>query len=56
MMKNVLLHTLPHGTSLIRQHFLDKGVLLVLDDVNVLEQLEALDGENHWFGWGVESS
>lgn len=52
MPKNVLIRDLQHGISLIRQQLSSKRVLLVLDDVDKSDQLEALAGEAHWFGSG----
>ncbi|XP_048325425.2 disease resistance protein RPV1-like isoform X2 [Ziziphus jujuba] len=41
-----------HGIGLIRDHFCSKRVLLILDNVDKLDQLEALAGDSSWFGSG----
>nr|XP_048330767.1 disease resistance protein RPV1-like [Ziziphus jujuba var. spinosa] len=38
------------GINIIRDRLCDKQVLLILDDVDRLDQLEALAGEHAWFG------
>jgi hypothetical protein len=38
------------GISMIQQRLRQKKVLLVLDDVNELEQLQAIAGRHEWFG------
>ncbi|XP_054785944.1 disease resistance protein RPV1-like [Prosopis cineraria] len=40
------------GINLIKNRLCSKGVLIVLDDVDSMEQLESLVGENNWFGLG----
>uniref|UniRef100_A0A0A0LFS4 TIR domain-containing protein n=1 Tax=Cucumis sativus TaxID=3659 RepID=A0A0A0LFS4_CUCSA len=40
------------GINIIRSRLCSKKVLIVLDDVNDLEQLEALVGGRDWFGQG----
>ncbi|KAK9063556.1 hypothetical protein SSX86_017426 [Deinandra increscens subsp. villosa] len=40
------------GKSMIKRRLCNKSVLVVLDDVDDLEQLEALAGSNDWFGEG----
>ncbi|XP_042489552.1 uncharacterized protein LOC122069569 [Macadamia integrifolia] len=40
------------GTKLIEQRLCEENVLLVLDDVDSKEQIDALAGELHWFGQG----
>ncbi|XP_034675157.1 disease resistance protein RPV1-like [Vitis riparia] len=40
------------GISMIKDRLRFKKVLLVLDDVDVLDQLEALAGDRKWFGPG----
>ncbi|XP_039155067.1 TMV resistance protein N-like [Eucalyptus grandis] len=40
------------GSSLIRKKLCHKKVLLVLDDVDHLDQLNALVGQGNWFGKG----
>nr|XP_048331062.1 TMV resistance protein N-like isoform X2 [Ziziphus jujuba var. spinosa] len=52
MREQVLIHDLQHGIDLIRQQFSNRRVLLVLDDVDKSDQLEALAGEADWFGSG----
>ena len=41
-----------HGIGLLSKMFRYKKALIVLDDVEELDQLEALAGEAHWFGVG----
>jgi len=38
------------GISILQQRLQQKKLLLILDDVNELEQLEALAGKHEWFG------
>ncbi|KEH17487.1 disease resistance protein (TIR-NBS-LRR class), putative [Medicago truncatula] len=38
------------GISILEQRLKQKKLLLILDDVNKLEQLEALAGKHKWFG------
>ncbi|KAK3415820.1 hypothetical protein EUGRSUZ_H01449 [Eucalyptus grandis] len=40
------------GISLIRERLCSKKILLVLDDVDHLDQLNALVGQGNWFGEG----
>ncbi|KAL3725634.1 hypothetical protein ACJRO7_030636 [Eucalyptus globulus] len=40
------------GISLIRERLCSKKILLVLDDVDHLDQLNALVGQDNWFGKG----
>ncbi|ONH89628.1 hypothetical protein PRUPE_8G005400 [Prunus persica] len=48
---NVNVHNVYKGISLIRQRLRAKTVLIILDDVDTLEQLEALCHQS-WFGSG----
>ncbi|KAK3415841.1 hypothetical protein EUGRSUZ_H01427, partial [Eucalyptus grandis] len=49
---HLLVPNVHDGISLIRDRLPCKKVLLVLDDVDQLDQLDALAGEGHWFGKG----
>ncbi|KAF8038548.1 hypothetical protein BT93_B1170 [Corymbia citriodora subsp. variegata] len=46
------LNNIDRGINLIRDRLHCKKVLLILDDVNHLDQLNALAGESKWFGNG----
>ncbi|KAF7849787.1 hypothetical protein BT93_L0289 [Corymbia citriodora subsp. variegata] len=46
------LHNIDRGINLIQDRLCYKKVLLILDDVNHLDQLNALAGETKWFGNG----
>ncbi|XLS95342.1 hypothetical protein HN51_071350 [Arachis hypogaea] len=50
--KDIQLASLGEGISLIKQRFKSKKILLVLDDVEKLEQLQAIAGRPDWFGSG----
>ncbi|CAN6446216.1 unnamed protein product [Victoria cruziana] len=50
--KNISLSDVSGGQSLIKERAKSKRVLLVLDDVDSEEQLEALAGGRDWFGSG----
>ncbi|KAM0014930.1 putative TIR domain, P-loop containing nucleoside triphosphate hydrolase [Helianthus debilis subsp. tardiflorus] len=49
---NVLVESEIEGRSMIERRLCRKRVLVVLDDVDDLEQLEALAGSHDWFGEG----
>nr|ADU33180.1 putative TIR-CC-NBS-AAA+ATPase [Cucumis sativus] len=40
------------GISIIRDRLCSKKIILILDDVDTHEQLQALAGGHHWFGHG----
>ncbi|XP_031500001.1 disease resistance protein Roq1-like isoform X2 [Nymphaea colorata] len=46
------IYSVKHGASLIRARLCFKRVLVILDDTDHIEQLEALAGERDWFGPG----
>ncbi|KAL3740094.1 hypothetical protein ACJRO7_021383 [Eucalyptus globulus] len=50
--KSSTIYSVNEGISLIRERLCCKKVLLVLDDVDQLNQLQALAGEGNWFGEG----
>ncbi|KAL1356253.1 hypothetical protein HN51_008263 [Arachis hypogaea] len=50
--KDIKLASVSEGISLIKQRLKSKKVLLVLDDVEKLEQLQAIAGRPDWFGPG----
>nr|AEI27416.1 TIR_3 [Helianthus annuus] len=50
--KDVVVGSEIEGRSTIRRRLCHKRVLVVLDDVDDLEQLEALAGSHDWFGEG----
>ncbi|KAL5778641.1 hypothetical protein ACOSQ2_009378 [Xanthoceras sorbifolium] len=50
--KNVNIWDVHRGISFIRHRLRNKRVFVFLDDVDKLEQLEALAGEHKWFGPG----
>ncbi|XP_039169710.1 disease resistance protein RUN1-like [Eucalyptus grandis] len=45
-------YSVARGISLIREKLCRKKVLLILDDVDQMDQLNALAGEGDWFGKG----
>ncbi|GJR88583.1 NB-ARC domains-containing protein [Tanacetum coccineum] len=47
--ENLTISSVSEGTKVIKQRMACKPILLVLDDVNDLEQLEALAGSPDWF-------
>ncbi|XP_031475725.1 disease resistance protein RPV1-like isoform X2 [Nymphaea colorata] len=49
---NLFLSDVAHGVSLIKQRASRKRVLLILDDVDSVEQIDALAGGRDWFGAG----
>lgn len=51
-MSNMRVGNVARGVNLIRERLRHKRVLLVLDDVDHLDQLEALAGRPDWFGPG----
>ncbi|KAK3431496.1 hypothetical protein EUGRSUZ_E03071 [Eucalyptus grandis] len=51
-LRSLMVYSVDGGISLIRERLCCKKVLLVLDDVDRLDQLNALAGEGHWFGKG----
>ena len=50
--ENLKISSVSEGTKVIKQRMACKPILLVLDDVNDLEQLEALAGSPDWFSPG----
>ncbi|XP_030966059.1 TMV resistance protein N-like isoform X2 [Quercus lobata] len=50
--KNIDIWDVQWGIDLIRNRFCHKRVLVILDDVDQPEQLEALAGKQSWFGRG----
>ncbi|KDP34368.1 hypothetical protein JCGZ_11251 [Jatropha curcas] len=46
------IYNIDSGISLIKQRLCAERVLVVLDDLDQLEQLDALVGEGNWFGLG----
>ncbi|KAK0578616.1 hypothetical protein LWI29_013231 [Acer saccharum] len=50
--KNVNIWDVHRGISFIRHRLRNKKVFVILDDLDKLEQLEALAGEHEWFGPG----
>ncbi|XP_062019134.1 disease resistance protein RUN1-like isoform X2 [Rosa rugosa] len=51
LLRNVLKKMDVHDSE-VRHRFRRKKVLIILDDVDKLEQLQALAGSNNWFGRG----
>ncbi|ESR45533.1 hypothetical protein CICLE_v10000206mg [Citrus x clementina] len=52
MERNLIIWDVHKGINLIRWRLCRKRVLVVLDDVDQLEQLQALAGNHDWFGFG----
>ncbi|XP_061337739.1 disease resistance protein Roq1-like [Gastrolobium bilobum] len=50
--RKIKLTSVKQGISIIQHRLQQKKVLLILDDVNKIEQLEALAGGSNWFGPG----
>ncbi|XP_056172194.1 disease resistance protein RUN1-like [Syzygium oleosum] len=50
--RNLTVYSVDKGISLIRERLYRKKVFLVLDDVDQMDQLNALAGEGNWFGKG----
>ncbi|MCI02366.1 TMV resistance protein N-like, partial [Trifolium medium] len=50
--KEIRLRNVKNGMSIIEQRLSSKKVLLVLDDVDKIEQLQAIAGAPNWFGSG----
>ncbi|MED6124980.1 hypothetical protein PIB30_064060 [Stylosanthes scabra] len=50
--KNIKLQNIYKGIPIIKKRLCCKKVLLILDDVDKLEQLQALAGGRDWFGFG----
>ncbi|KAK3431411.1 hypothetical protein EUGRSUZ_E03292 [Eucalyptus grandis] len=50
--KSLMIYSVGGGISLIRERLCCKKILLVLDDVDQMNQLNALAGEGNWFGKG----
>ncbi|RDX98793.1 TMV resistance protein N, partial [Mucuna pruriens] len=50
--KNIKLGNIYKGIPIIKKRLCCKKVLLILDDVDKLEQLQALAGGRDWFGFG----
>ncbi|KAK7390630.1 hypothetical protein VNO78_25959 [Psophocarpus tetragonolobus] len=46
------IHNVEYGKNILQTRFCYKKVLIVLDDVNKLDQLNALCGSDKWFGRG----
>ena len=46
------IQSIESGTSILKGRFFHKRVLLILDDVNTFEQLNALCGSRNWLGSG----
>ncbi|RDX71263.1 TMV resistance protein N, partial [Mucuna pruriens] len=46
------IHNIASGKNILKERLFHKRVLLVLDDVNELDQLNALCGSRKWFGPG----
>ncbi|MED6146145.1 hypothetical protein PIB30_031736 [Stylosanthes scabra] len=51
--KNLKSTSVVHGISTIKHWLQQKKILLILDDVDKLEQLQALAGKPDWFGGGT---
>ncbi|XP_027082366.2 TMV resistance protein N-like [Coffea arabica] len=51
-LKDLRISSAFEGSNMIRRRLCYKKVLIVLDDVDHLDQLEALAGKHHWFGAG----
>jgi hypothetical protein len=45
-----MVHTVNQGENAIKKRLYMKKVLLIIDDVDEQDQLEALSGELAWFG------
>ena len=52
MDKDMIVQDADNGVLMIKNRLHHKKVLLVLDDVNELDQMKKLAGENDWFGLG----
>nr|XP_023920217.1 TMV resistance protein N-like [Quercus suber] len=52
MDRDIIVHDVDSGVLTIKNRLCHKKILLVLDDVNELDQLKKLAGENDWFGPG----
>jgi hypothetical protein len=50
--KTVELTSVRQGISIIQQRLRQKKVLLIIDDVDKKEQLQAIAGRSEWFGFG----
>ncbi|KAL3740089.1 hypothetical protein ACJRO7_021378 [Eucalyptus globulus] len=50
--KELMVYSVHRGISLIQERLCCKKVLLVLDDVDKMDQLNALAGKGDWFGEG----
>ncbi|XP_057458683.1 disease resistance protein RUN1-like isoform X2 [Lotus japonicus] len=50
--KTTKIHSTESGKNILKDRLCSKRVLLVLDDVNKLDQLNALCGSREWFGSG----
>ncbi|KAF7851302.1 hypothetical protein BT93_L4130 [Corymbia citriodora subsp. variegata] len=50
--QDLIVHSVDRGINLIQERLCCKKVLLVLDDVDQLDQLNALAGGGNWFGKG----
>ncbi|WVZ17061.1 hypothetical protein V8G54_010043 [Vigna mungo] len=49
---NTKIHNIESGKVILRERLRHKKILLILDDVNKLQQLNALCGNREWFGSG----
>jgi len=49
---NTKIHNTESGKMILRERLRHKRILLILDDVNKLQQLNALCGNREWFGSG----
>ena len=49
---NTKIHNIESGKIILRERLHRKRILLILDDVNKLQQLNALCGNHEWFGSG----
>nr|ADI99935.1 TIR-NBS-LRR class resistance protein [Cucumis sativus]ADU33174.1 putative TIR-NBS-LRR-AAA+ATPase [Cucumis sativus] len=49
---SIKVSNLPRGITIIRNRLYSKKILLILDDVDTREQLQALAGGHDWFGHG----
>ncbi|KAL4029019.1 hypothetical protein IC575_012238 [Cucumis melo] len=49
---SIKVSNLPRGVTIIRNRLYSKKILLILDDVDTREQLQALVGGHDWFGHG----
>nr|XP_023929586.1 TMV resistance protein N-like [Quercus suber] len=50
--KNIDIRNVYKGVDMIKKRICQRKVLLVIDDVNQLDQLEKMAGEQDWFGLG----